>query len=55
MKGYDLVITITNSFYGPNNLKNLIYELKEEKRKDQLVNHNPLTDFTKSLNRFRSY
>ena len=47
---YDLIIIITSSFYGSNNLKNLIYELKEEKRRDQIVNHNPSTDFTKLLN-----
>ena len=44
MRGYDLVITITSSFYRPNNLKNLIYRLKEEKRRDQSINHNPSTD-----------
>ena len=31
MKGYDLVIPITSSFYGPNNLEDLInLEKKEE-------------------------
>ena len=50
MGSYDLVITITILFNGPNNLKYLIYELKKEKRRDQQVNHNPPTDFTKSLN-----
>ena len=48
MGGYDLVITITISSKGPNNLEDLIYELRE-KKKDQSVNHDPLTNFTKSL------
>ena len=30
MRGYDLVIIITISFYGPNNLKDLIFELRRE-------------------------
>ena len=55
---YDLVITIISSFYGLNNLEDLIYGLKKEKkrekkRRDQPVNHNPPTDFTKSLNWIR--
>ena len=32
MGGYDLVVTITSSFYRPNNLEDLIYELRKEKR-----------------------
>ena len=32
MKGYDLVITIMSSFYEPNNLEDLTYELRKEKR-----------------------
>ena len=32
MGGYDLVISITSSFYRPNNLEDLIYESREEKR-----------------------
>ena len=30
--GYDLVISITSSFYGLNNLEILIYKLRKEKR-----------------------
>ena len=45
-----LFITITISFKGPNNLEILIYKLREENRRDQLVNYNPSTNFTKSLN-----
>ena len=50
IRGYDLVITITISFNGPNNLEDLIYGLREDKRRDQSVNYNPPIDFTKLLN-----
>ena len=53
MRGYDLVITITSSFYGFNNLKNLIYELREEKKRDRSLNHNLSIDVIKSLNWIR--
>ena len=49
MGGYDLVIPITSLFYRPNNLKNF-NQFGEEMRRDQPMNHNPSTDFTKSLN-----
>ena len=52
MRGYDLVVTITISFKRPNNLKDLISELREERR-DQSIDRNPPTDFIKSLNQIR--
>ena len=39
MGGYDLVIIITISFKRPNNLEDLIYELREKKKRDQPVNY----------------
>ena len=45
IKGYDLVITITISFLGPNNLQNLVNIILE--KKSWPVNHNPSTNFTK--------
>ena len=53
MGGYDLIITITILFKGSNNLEDLIYELREEKKRDQLINYNPLTDFIKLLNQIK--
>ena len=48
MEGYDLVISITISFKGSNNLEDFIFE-------DRLIILNPSTDYIESYRKLNLY